>query len=151
MEIDVKVKILSNRLGDKANSISYATEGSAGIDLCASIDKPITIKPGDIIKIATGISIQIPNRFIGGFVFPRSGLSSKYGISLANSVGVIDSDYTGEIVCPVINHGSNDYIINPGDRIAQIVFMPICIAKLHFVDELSPTERGSGGFGSTGI
>lgn len=128
----------------------YATSGSAGMDLSACIGSDIVIKPGEIIKIPTGIAIQIPHSGIGGFVFPRSGLSSKHGISLANCVGVIDSDYTGEIICPVINHGSSDYTIKPGDRIAQIVFMPVFKASLVETDKLEATGRGSGGFGSTG-
>lgn len=151
VEIDVKVKILSDKIGDSINKPSYATQGSAGMDLCACMDAPAVIKPNEIIKIPTGISIQIPNSFIAGFVFPRSGLSSKHGISLANCVGVIDSDYTGEIICPVINHSNIEYKINPGDRIAQIIFMPVYIAKLKYVEELQGTERGSGGFGSTGV
>jgi dUTP pyrophosphatase len=95
--------------------------------------------------------LQFPHNGVGGFVFPRSGLSSKFGISLANCVGVIDSDYTGELICPVINHGSSDYTIKPGDRIAQIVFMPVIKARLQETEKLTETERGSGGFGSTGI
>lgn len=128
----------------------YATSGSAGMDLSACIPSEIVIKPGEIVKVNTGIAIQIPNSGIGGFVFPRSGLSSKHGISLANCVGVIDSDYTGEIICPVINHSSTEYTIKPGDRIAQIVFMPVFKALLQEVDKLEATDRGSGGFGSTG-
>ena len=129
----------------------YATHGSAGMDLSACIPKDITVKPGEIVKVNTGIAIQIPDSGIGGFVFPRSGLSSKHGISLANCVGVIDSDYTGEIICPVINHGSSEYTIKPGDRIAQIVFLPVLKARLQEAESLEATERGSGGFGSTGV
>lgn len=130
---------------------AYATEGSAGMDLSACISEELVIKPGEIVKVNTGIAIQIPHSGIGGFVFPRSGLSSRHGISLANCVGVIDSDYTGEIICPVINHGSSDYTIKPGDRIAQIVFMPVLNVKLLETDKLDETERGTGGFGSTGV
>lgn len=129
----------------------YATAGSAGMDLSACIESDIVVRPGERVMVKTGIAIQIPHSGIGGFVFPRSGLSSKHGISLANCVGVIDSDYTGEITCPVINHSSSDYVIKPGDRIAQIVFMPVFKAKLQEVDELEATDRGTGGFGSTGI
>ncbi|MHB1391863.1 MAG: dUTP diphosphatase [Clostridia bacterium] len=128
----------------------YATAGSAGMDLSACIQDDIIIRPGEIIKVNTGIAIQIPHSGIGGFVYPRSGLSSRYGISLANCVGVIDSDYTGEIICPVINHGSYDYTIKSGDRIAQIVFMPVLNVILQEADKLEVTERGTGGFGSTG-
>jgi dUTP pyrophosphatase len=151
MEIDVKIKLLSDKIGTDINKPSYATDGSAGMDLCACIDEPIIIGSGEIKKVPTGISMQIPNKYIGGFIFPRSGLASKYGISLANCVGVIDSDYTGEVICPIMNHSHIEYKINPGDRIGQIVFMPIYIANLQYVDELTSTQRGSGGFGSTGI
>lgn len=129
----------------------YSTAGSAGLDLCACITEDLIVRPDEIIKVNTGIAIQIPNSGIGGFVFPRSGLSSKHGISLANCVGVIDSDYTGEILCPVINHSTKDYTIKPGDRIAQIVFMPVLQVRLQETDRLEETDRGSGGFGSTGI
>lgn len=135
----------------KPKTPEYATAGSAGIDLSACTSEDIIIRPGEIVKVNTGIAIQIPNRGIGGFIFPRSGLSSRYGISLANCVGVIDSDYTGEIICPIINHSKSDYTIKSGDRIAQIVFMPVLTVKLQETESLEATERGSGGFGSTGI
>ena len=151
MEIDVKIKLLNNSGTSPVTIPSYATRGSAGMDLCACLDKPILVKAGEIVRIPTGIALQLPDKYVGGFIFPRSGLSSKNGISLINCVGVLDSDYTGEIVCPVVNHSNIDYTINHGDRIAQIVFLPVCIAKLSLVDELSSTERGEGGFGSTGV
>lgn len=151
MEINVKIKLVKQGVGQVDFMPTYATEGSAGMDLKAAISEPLTIAPGQIMKVPTGIAIQIPDASIGGFVYPRSGLSSKYGISLINCVGVIDSDYTGEIICPMINHSDSEFVINPGDRIAQIVFMPVCHAKLTLVDDLQETERGSGGFGSTGI
>lgn len=151
MDIDVKVKLVRTIDGQADVIPSYATAGSAGMDLKACIEEPLMIEPGQIAKVPTGIAIQIPNKYVGGFVFPRSGLSSKHGISLINCVGVIDSDYTGEIVCPVVNHGKAEFHINPGDRIAQLVFMPVCNASLIQVEELEKTERGSGGFGSTGI
>lgn len=151
MDTEVKIKLMRKIDGQADFLPAYATQGSAGMDLKACIEEPITIAPGQIIKIPTGIAIQIPNRYIGGFVFPRSGLSSKNGISLINCVGVIDSDYIGEIICPLVNHSKNDFTINPGDRIAQLVFMPVCNAALVQVDELEETDRGSGGFGSTGV
>lgn len=151
MEIEVKVKLIRRIEGQADIMPSYATVGSAGMDLRACIEKPLTIKAGQIAKVPTGIAIQIPNRYAGGFIFPRSGLSSKYGISLINCVGVIDSDYIGEIICPVVNHGDKDFIVNPGDRIAQLVFMPVYNATLIQVEDLQETERGSGGFGSTGL
>lgn len=151
MDIEVKIKQVRTITGQASFVPAYATPGSAGMDLKACIEEPMTIKAGQIIKIPTGIAIQIPNCYTGGFVFPRSGLSSKHGISLINCVGVVDSDYTGEIICPVVNHSEEDFVVNPGDRIAQLVFMPVCNAALIEVEELEQTERGSGGFGSTGI
>jgi dUTP pyrophosphatase len=151
VDIDVKVKLIRTIEGQADFIPSYATIGSAGMDLRACIEESITIDAGKIAKIPTGIAVQIPNRYAGGFIFPRSGLSSKHGISLINCVGVIDSDYIGEIICPIVNHSDKDFTINPGDRIAQLVFMPVCNATLIQVDELHDTERGSGGFGSTGL
>lgn len=150
---DIIVKYVRTSSGGECGTKlpEYATPGSAGMDLSACIQGEITIKPGEIVKVNTGIAIQIPHSGIGGFVFPRSGLSSKHGVSLANCVGVIDSDYTGEIICPVINHSSSDYTIKPGDRIAQLVFLPVIKARLQETDRLEATERGSGGFGSTGV
>lgn len=150
MNIEVKVKLVNQKEGQAGYIPSYATAGSAGMDLKACIEEAMVIKPGQIVKIPTGIAIQIPNKYIGGFVFPRSGLSSKHGISLINCVGVIDSDYTGEIVCPVVNHSDEAFTVSPGDRIAQLVLMPVCNAALVQVEALEQTERGSGGFGSTG-
>ena len=143
---DIIVKYIRTSTGKdiEAKIPKYATAGSAGMDLSACIPEDIVIKPGEIVMVKTGIAIQISDSGIGGFVFPRSG------ISLANCVGVIDSDYTGEIMCPVINHGSSDYTIRCGDRIAQIVFLPVLKIKLQETDRLEATERGAGGFGSTG-
>lgn len=149
-EINVKIKKINASVDSLDKLPEYATSGSAGMDLRACIKAPIAIEPGKIIKIPTGIAIQIPSKDIAAFVFPRSGLSSKHGIALANCVGVIDSDYTGEIICPVINNGQETYTIQPDDRIAQMIFMPIYLAKLEYVEELCETGRGSGGFGSTG-
>ncbi|MGB7606583.1 MAG: dUTP diphosphatase [Lutisporaceae bacterium] len=151
MDIEVKVKLIRKIDGHADFMPTYATQGSVGMDLKACIEEPITIAPKQIVKIPTGLAIQIPNKYIGGFVFPRSGLSSKNGISLINCVGVIDSDYIGEIICPLVNHSENEFIVNPGDRIAQLAFMPVCNASLVQVDELEKTERGNGGFGSTGV
>ncbi len=150
-EIIIKYVRTSTGKSPDAKEPKYATPGSAGLDLSACISEDIVVKPGEIVMVKTGIAIQIPHRGIGGFVFPRSGLSSKYGISLVNCVGVIDSDYTGELVCPVINHGNGEYVIKCGDRIAQIVFLPVLKVNMQEADHLEATERGPGGFGSTGI
>lgn len=146
LDIVVKVK----RVRANVNEPFYATDGSAGMDLEASIDKPIALSPGQRVMIPTGIAIQLPTKHLVTLIFSKSGLGGKRGICMANGVGVIDSDYTGEIICPVINNSTEDYVIEPGQRIAQMVFVPIALAKLDYVDELEYTERGSGGFGSTG-
>ncbi len=137
------------KLNDKAKLPCRATADSAGADLCACIDDDIALMPGERRLIPTGIAIAVPTGF-GGFVFPRSGLSSKFGVSLANCVGVIDSDYRGEVKVPVINHSSEPYTIKAGERIAQLVIMPVDLCEYGFSDELDKTERGEGGFGSTG-
>lgn len=143
MFIDVK------KLNDKAKLPCRATAVSAGADICACVDADAVLMPGERKLIPTGIAIAVPAGY-GGFVFPRSGLSSKFGVSLANCVGVIDSDYRGEVKVPVINHSSEPYTIKDGERIAQLVIMPVDLCGYGFCDELDKTERGEGGFGSTG-
>lgn len=143
----MKVKI--QYLNEKAIKPEYATAGSAGMDLCAAMDNPVELRVGGRVMIPTGIAMQIPEGY-GGFIFPRSGLAYKKGISMANCVGVIDSDYTGEIQVVLHNISGHDYTVNPGDRIAQIVFLPVGMAELCEVEELEETRRGTGGFGSTG-
>lgn len=130
---------------------NYATPGSAGVDLHASLEKELLILPGQIVRVPTGIAIELPTPDIGAFIFARSGLASKYGIALANGVGVIDSDYRGEIQVAVINHGTETFHVKDGDRVAQMVFLPVYIAEFQAVDQLDETNRGSGGFGSTGV
>ena len=126
-----------------------ATEGSAGADLHACIEDDIEIEPGKIKMIPIGVAVEIPLGYCG-FVYPRSSLGSKFGITLPNSVGVIDSDYRGELCVPLINHGENVFTVKKGDRIAQLVIMPVENPVYEFFGELSATERGEGGFGSTG-
>lgn len=127
-----------------------ATEGSAGMDVCACIDGHVTLNSGDTALIPTGIAVAVPSNEYAVFVFPRSGLSVKHGIGLLNSVGVVDSDYRGEIMVGVINQKREAYTIEPGERIAQLVMMPVCPAETEEADSLDETERGEGGFGSTG-
>lgn len=127
-----------------------ATSGSAGLDLCACIDEPLTLQGGDTAVIPTGIAIALPSADYGAFVFPRSGIAVKHGIGLLNSVGVIDSDYRGEIMVGVINQVKDAYTIQPGERIAQMVIMPVSMMPVEETDELDDTDRGAGGFGSTG-
>lgn len=127
-----------------------ATEGSAGLDLCACIDEPLTLGGGETALIPTGLAIALPSAQYGAFVFARSGLSIKHGIGLLNSVGVIDSDYRGEIKVGVINQIKEPYTIVPGERIAQLVVMPVSTMPVEEAESLDETERGAGGFGSTG-
>lgn len=127
-----------------------ATGGSAGLDLCACIDKPITLNGGETALIPTGLAIELPSAQYGAFVFARSGLAIKHGIGLLNAVGVIDSDYRGEIKVGVINQISEAYTIEPGERVAQMVVMPVSMMPVEEVETLGETDRGAGGFGSTG-
>lgn len=127
-----------------------ATEGSAGFDLCACIDAPLTLNSGDTALIPTGLAIELPSSQYGAFVFARSGLSIKHGIGLLNAVGVIDSDYRGEIKVGVINQIKEPYTIEPGERIAQLVIMPVTTLPVEEAQTLGESERGAGGFGSTG-
>ncbi|MDR0197512.1 MAG: dUTP diphosphatase, partial [Oscillospiraceae bacterium] len=126
-----------------------ATENSAGADLFALLDGDALLKGGGSFLVPTGVAVEIPPGY-GGFVFPRSSLSSKHGVSLANCVGVIDADYRGEVKIPLINRGGDDYTIKNGDRIAQLVILPVARADFSETPELSDTGRGAGGFGSTG-
>lgn len=127
-----------------------ATGGSAGLDLCACIDAPITLQGGETALVPTGLAIELPSADYGAFIFARSGLAIKHGIGLLNSVGVIDSDYRGEIKVGLINQINEAYTIEPGERIAQMVIMPVSMMPVEEVDALGETDRGAGGFGSTG-
>lgn len=125
------------------------TEGAAGYDLCACLEAPVTLQPGEGYPFPTGLAAEIPQGY-AGMMFCRSGLGVKHGISLPNCVGVIDSDYRGELVVPLRNFGDGAYTIQPGERIAQLVIMPVLLPEIVEVEELSQTQRGQGGFGSTG-
>lgn len=138
------------KMRDNAIIPKRATEGSAGMDLYAAIDAPITLAGGETALIPTGIAVGLSSPEYGVFVFPRSGIAIKHGIGLLNSVGVIDSDYRGEIQVGVINQKNEPYTIQPDERIAQMVVMPVALPQIEEVDELSETRRGDGGFGSTG-
>lgn len=127
-----------------------ATVGSAGVDLYACIDKPITVSNGELVKIPTGIAIELPNENVAAFVFARSGLGINHGIAPSNGVGVIDSDYRGEICVGLTNHSSEPFVIEPRTRIAQLIVMPVLPLPIIETDELSGTERGENGFGSSG-
>ena len=146
MKTQVKVK----RLNDSAVLPKRATEGSAGADLYACINEPLTIAPGELVKIPTGIAIELESNDLAAFLFARSGLGVKHGITLSNSVGVVDSDYRGEICVGLCNVSSEPYTIQPNERVAQMVIMPVACADFVEAEELSNTVRGEGGFGSTG-
>ena len=138
------------RLNQAASLPQRATTGSAGMDLTACINEPLTVAPGQRVRIPTGIAIGLPSPETVALVFARSGLAVKHGLALSNGVGVIDSDYTGEIQVGIINQSADSYTVQPGERIAQLVVMPVCLPKILEVDSLDETERGAGGFGSTG-
>ncbi len=139
------------KLSENAIIPKRATEGSAGMDLYACIDEPVTIESGDLKLIPTGIAIELPDNNTAAFVFARSGLGIKHGIAPSNAVGVIDSDYRGEVCVGLTNHGKEPFTIEPDMRIAQLVLMPVIIPKIEITGELGTTVRDAGGFGSTGI
>tara|TARA_B100001245_G_scaffold186928_1_gene145093 strand:+ start:202 stop:639 length:438 start_codon:yes stop_codon:yes gene_type:complete len=143
------VKILVKKLDSRVKLPSYKTVGSSGMDLMALTDKPITILPKKSYLVPTGISVAMPKNYEIQ-IRPRSGLAAKNNISVLNTPGTIDSDYRGEIKIILFNHGSDEFLINNGDRIAQIVLMPIHKIDFEEVDNLPDTVRGEGGFGSTG-
>lgn len=138
------------KLRENAKIPFRATPGSAGMDLYACIDEPITVKGGEKAVIPTGIAIELPSAELAAFIFARSGLAIKHGIGLLNSVGVIDSDYRGEICVGIINQFKEEYTIQPDERIAQLVIMPVSLIAPVEAEALDETERGAGGFGSTG-
>ena len=137
------------RLHKEAQAPERQTPGSAGYDLWACVEAPVTLEPGEGYSFPTGLAAEIPQGHVG-LVFCRSGLGVKHGISLPNCVGVIDSDYRGELVVPLRNFGDGAYTIQPGERIAQLVIVPVALPRLEEARELSSTQRGTGGFGSTG-
>ena len=142
------VKILDPRLKD--NLPQYATAGAAGLDLRACIDRPIELKPGATELIPSGIAIHLTDPGLAAMVLPRSGLGHKHGIVLGNLVGLIDSDYQGQIFVSLWNRGGSAFTLNPMERIAQLVVVPVLQVKLNVVEDFSASERGAGGFGSTG-
>ncbi len=147
---ELKIKALSPRIGQDIPAPRYATDGSAAMDLCACIDAPVTIPAGARQVVPTGIAIALPSPDYVALLFARSGLGIKKGIALSNGVGVIDSDYRGEIAVGLVNLSQEDYTVLPGDRIAQLMIVPVVQPAVTFVDTLDETERGAGGLGSTG-
>ncbi len=146
----LQIQLLSSKLGDTIPLPQYETPGAAGLDLRACLDAPISLAPGALILIPTGIAIALPSPSYVALLFARSGLAARHGITLSNGVGVIDSDYRGEIKVAMTNLSHVTYEIQPGDRICQLVVLPIEQVTLSFVHSLSETQRGKGGFGSTG-
>jgi len=142
----VKIK----KLRENAVIPKRATEFSAGTDLYACIDEPVVIEPSGLVRIPTGIAMEMPRGDFAAFLFARSGLGVKYGITLSNGVGVVDSDYRGEICVGLCNVSDKPYTVQPNERIAQMVIMPVVLADFTEADELSDTQRGAGGFGSSG-
>lgn len=148
MKIDLK--ILNSVVGNTIPLPEYATSGSAGMDLRACLASALTIQPGEAILIPTGIAIHMREANIAAMILPRSGLGHKHGIVLGNLVGLIDSDYQGEIKISCWNRGREPYTIHPGERIAQLVFIPVLQAAFTVVQEFVASDRGEGGFGHTG-
>ncbi|MGB0691066.1 MAG: dUTP diphosphatase [Pseudomonadales bacterium] len=146
----LQVKILSPLLGDDIPLPTYSTEGSAGLDLRACIEAPQTLVPGATLLIPTGLAIYIENPGYAAMILPRSGLGHKHGIVLGNLVGLIDSDYQGELMVSAWNRGNETFTIEPGERIAQLIIVPVHQVAFDIVEEFTVTERGDGGFGSSG-
>lgn len=146
----IEYKILDSRIGTAFPLPAYATDGSAGMDLRACLDAPLELSPGDTSLIPTGLAIHIGNPSLAAVILPRSGLGHKHGIVLGNLVGLIDSDYQGQLLISCWNRGQTAFTIQPGERIAQLVFVPIVQVTLHAVDEFNTSARGAGGFGHSG-
>lgn len=146
----IDLKILDSRIGSEFPLPTYATEGSAGLDLRALINEPMTVKAGQTVLIPTGISIYIADPNLAAVILPRSGLGHKNGIVLGNLVGLIDSDYQGPLMVSLWNRSQDDFTVNVGDRIAQLVFVPVVQANFNIVQDFEQTERGEGGFGHSG-
>ena len=146
----IQLKILDQRIGNEIPLPAHATEGSAGMDLRACIDETITLNPGDTELIPTGVAIHIADPGLAATILPRSGLGHKHGIVLGNLVGLIDSDYQGQLFVSCWNRGDKTFSIEVGDRIAQLVFVPVVQCDFDVVDEFDASDRGEGGFGHSG-
>jgi dUTP pyrophosphatase len=146
----LQVKILDRRIGTEFPLPQHATPGSAGVDLRACVDMALELRPGDTQLIPTGIAIHLEDPGYAALVLPRSGLGHKHGIVLGNLVGLIDSDYQGQVMVSCWNRGQSNFTIQPGERIAQLVVVPVAQVEFVVVDEFAASERGAGGFGSSG-
>lgn len=150
MKKAVDVKILDPRVGKDFELPAYATPGSAGLDLRVCLDEPMTIEPGQTKLLGTGLAMHIADPTLAATILPRSGLGHKHGIVLGNLVGLIDSDYQGELKVSVWNRSTEAYTVQPGERIAQLVIVPIVQVTFNLVDNFDDSSRGSGGFGHSG-
>jgi dUTP pyrophosphatase len=146
MELDLK--ILDARMRDYLPA--YATPGSAGLDLRACLDAPLTLEPGATALVPTGLAVHVADPGFAALILPRSGLGHKHGIVLGNLVGLIDSDYQGQLMISTWNRGQTTFVLEPFERLAQLVIVPVVQARFNIVDEFAASERGAGGFGSTG-
>lgn len=146
----VQLKILDTRIGKEFPLPRYATEGAAGLDLIACLDEHLGIEPGEAQLVPTGIAIHIEDPALAAVLLPRSGLGHKYGLVLGNLVGLIDSDYQGQVLVSCWNRGRERFVIEPGDRIAQMVFLPVVRAEFEVVEQFTESARGAGGFGHSG-
>ena len=146
----IQLKVLDPRIGSEFPLPRYETEGAAGLDLRACIDAPVTIAPGETVLVSSGIAIHIADPDLAAVVLPRSGLGHRHGIVLGNLVGLIDSDDQGPVGISVWNRGDEPFTVEPGDRIAQLVFLSVARARFEVVDTFAESERGEGGFGHSG-
>ena len=146
----IELKILNPRIGTEIPLPKRATTGSAGLDLRACLDAPLELPPGQTKLIPTGLAIHIADPQIAAVIIPRSGLGHKHGIVLGNLVGLIDSDYQGQLMVSCWNRGATDFVVQPGERIAQMVIVPVVQVRLEVVDDFAASQRGAGGFGHTG-
>lgn len=151
MKKAIQLKILDPRIGNEFAMPTYATEGSAGMDLRACVEATTTLSPGETLLIPTGVSVYVSDPSLAAVLLPRSGLGHKHGIVLGNLTGLIDSDYQGPLMVSLWNRGNTEFNVEPGDRIAQMVFVPIVQAEFELVDEFTESARASGGFGHTGV
>jgi dUTP pyrophosphatase len=147
---NVQLKILDARVGKKFPLPQYSTDGAAGLDLIACIDEHLRVEPGEAHLVPTGIAIHIADTELAAVLLPRSGLGHRHGIVLGNLVGLIDSDYQGQVFVSCWNRGHEHFVIEPGDRIAQMVFVPVVQARFEIVDDFTQSSRGAGGFGHSG-
>ena len=146
----IELKILDPRVGDSIPLPHYATDGSAGLDMRACIDEPLTVAPGETVLVPTGLAIHIGDPGLAAVLWPRSGLGHKHGLVLGNLTGLIDSDYQGQVYISCWNRGATAYEVQPAERIAQMVFVPVEQVQFEVVTEFDQSDRGAGGFGSSG-